>query len=77
MYVKSKIVKNALISRKVLILESRKLVLLNAVTFNCVKMLLLSNNFKNNFFFKIFWSGPVIKIPFKKWCKINNQPLEV
>ena len=50
MYVKSKIVKNALISRKVLILESRKLVLLNAVTFNCVKMLLLSNNFKNNSF---------------------------
>jgi len=30
--------------RKVLILEARKLVLLNAVTFNCVKMLLLSNN---------------------------------
>ena len=29
--------------RKVLILEARKLVLLNAVTFNCVKMLLLSN----------------------------------
>lgn len=44
MYVKSKIVKNALIIRKVLILESRKLVLLNAVTYNCVKMLLLSNN---------------------------------